>query len=194
MIGNDVVDLRDPGARESHPRFDERVMAPSERSWLARRAAPARDRWLLWAAKEAAYKAAKRMDARLVWAPRRFVVELDRAGDGRVTIGEARFDVRVRVADDAVHAVASLDGTAPSAIVAGCRRGLAHDPSAAARRLAIEAVGADRRGSLEVAMRGRLPELRSREGSPIPLSLSHHGEVVGFAARLADAPPLEEPA
>ena len=187
MIGNDVVDLRDPEtyAGSIHPRFDERVMAASERAWLAGRLTPDRDRWLLWAAKEAAYKAVRRMNPTHVFSPAELVVVLDDEGMGTVTVGETVLDVVVRVIDDAVHAVASLAGTPRAAIVAECLRGSGSDPSAAARRLAIDVVAA-RAGRTEtsVAMRGRLPELQSAGDAAIPLSLAHHGEVVGFAVRL----------
>ena len=187
MIGNDVVDLRDPEthAGSLHRRFDERVMAASERAWLATRLTPDRDRWMLWAAKEAAYKAMRRMNPMIAFSPVRFVVAIDDDGVGKVTVGETLLDVVVRVIDDAVHAVASLAGTPRAAIVAECLRGSGTDPSAAARRLAIDVVAARAgRGDASVAMRGRLPELHAGEAA-IPLSLAHHGDVVAFAVRLS---------
>jgi hypothetical protein len=76
MLGNDVVDLWDPETRPgaAHPRFDVRVFDPTELAALARSRAPNQLRWVLWAAKEAAYKAAKRMDPTTLLSPRRFVV------------------------------------------------------------------------------------------------------------------------
>ena len=182
MIGNDVIDLRDPETRAVHPRFDERVMAPSEHGWLAGRADPARDRWLLWAAKEAAYKAARRIAPTVRFSPNRFVADL---GLGRVSHGDLLFDVEVSESDDAIHAVATLRGTRRAGVVAAFVRGAPSDPSAAARRLAVDVVSA-RAGLRDpgVVMSGRLPELRSAESAPLALSLSHHGEVVGFAADL----------
>ena len=57
MIGNDVVDLRDPDADpwRLHARFDERVFHPSERALIAASPQPGRTRWVLWALKESAY-------------------------------------------------------------------------------------------------------------------------------------------
>ena len=189
MIGNDVVDLRDPEAHAGslNRRFDDRVMAASERAWLATRLTPDRDRWKLWAAKEAAYKVMRRVNPTVVFSPVRFVVASDDDGVGNVTVGDTLLDVEVRVIDDAVHAVASVTGTPRAAIVAGCLRGAGSDPSAAARRLAIDVVAARAgRGDASVAMRGRLPELQTAGGAAIPISLSHHGEIVGFAARLPE--------
>ena len=175
MIGNDVVDLRDPEthAGSIHPRFDARVMATSERAWLAGRPTPDRDRWMLWAAKEAAYKAMRRLDSTLVFSPSRFVVELDDDGVGTVTVGETVLDVLVRGIDDAVHAVVGGDQT-----VSAFARSAERDASAAVRRLAADTFGS----SARVVMRGRIPEL-VLDSSVIPLSLSHHGDVVGFAVR-----------
>ena len=186
MIGNDVVDLRDPETQAGslHPRFDARVMTASERAWLAGRPTPERDRWMLWAAKEAAYKAMRRMNPTIAFSPVRFVVAIDEDGVGTVTVDETRLDVAVRVIDDAVHAVASVAGTLGAAIVAECLRGSGTDPSAAARRLAIDVVAARAgRDDVSVAMSGRLPEMRTGEAA-IPLSLAHHGDVVAFAVRL----------
>jgi phosphopantetheinyl transferase (holo-ACP synthase) len=186
MIGNDVVDLRDPEtcAGSLHPRFDARVMAASERAWLAGRPTPDRDRWMLWAAKEAAYKAMRRMNPTIAFSPVRFLVALDDDGVGTLTVGETVLEVLVRIIDDAVHAVASFAGTPRDAILAECLRGAGRDPSAAARRLAIDVVAARAEGAeASVAMRGRLPELQTVKDATIPLSLAHHGDVVGFAVQ-----------
>ena len=72
-VGNDVVDLVDPETlrEEQHPRFDERVYAPEELALLQRSESEHVTRWLLWAAKEAAYKAEKRDAPDTVFSPRR---------------------------------------------------------------------------------------------------------------------------
>ena len=63
MVGNDVVDLRDPDADAStlHPNFDLRAFAEPERASLVDCADAGRERWAMWAAKEAAYKLARRL-------------------------------------------------------------------------------------------------------------------------------------
>ncbi len=77
MLGNDVVDLcdRDSHPTTLHPRFDERVFTDGERAALAASDSIGRERWRIWAAKEAAYKAARKLDARICFSPRRFVVD-----------------------------------------------------------------------------------------------------------------------
>ena len=80
MVGNDVIDLGDPETRAGscHARFDARVFDDDERALLLASADPTRRRWVLWAAKEAAFKVARKLDGATVFSPRRFVV---RPGD-----------------------------------------------------------------------------------------------------------------
>src|SRR5574337_2138325 len=76
MVGNDVVDLADPQCLPlgTHPRFDQRVFAQSELRLIHASATPAWMRWMLWAAKESAYKILRKQDPAMTFAPRRFVV------------------------------------------------------------------------------------------------------------------------
>ena len=82
MVGNDVVDLRDPeSAPETlHPRFDTRVFSEAERAAIAASPDAARLRWKLWAAKEAAYKLARKISPTTIFAPARFEVALGDVG------------------------------------------------------------------------------------------------------------------
>ncbi len=77
LLGNDVVDVADPWAvgRARDRRFLQRVLSPSEAGWLAASTRPERDLWVLWSAKEAAYKAWSRVRPGLVFAPSRFEVD-----------------------------------------------------------------------------------------------------------------------
>ena len=70
-IGNDIVDLRN---REPplHPRYLERVLAPSEQDAL--RDSPD-DLWVYWAAKEAAYKTLRRIRPGMGFHPRELVFQ-----------------------------------------------------------------------------------------------------------------------
>ena len=74
MVGNDIVDLRDPESRSEslHPRFDTRVFSARERARIAASAEPERLRWKLWAAKEAVYKLVRKLVATTVFSPQRF--------------------------------------------------------------------------------------------------------------------------
>lgn len=208
MLGNDVVDLRDPDSdARTHPhRFDERVFSPAEQRLIRRRPEASQLRWRLWAAKEAAFKAARRRDGTTVFSPPRFEVELSTEDEGRVTHrreGHApqHFDLRWWHADGAVHAVASAEGVLtsadPTALIHGLRRlrpdqvgdavttGGEWGASLAVRELAREQLGAVfdvPSDALEIRKQGRVPVLWL-DDRPVAadLSLSHHGEWIAFA-------------
>jgi phosphopantetheinyl transferase (holo-ACP synthase) len=193
MVGNDVVDLADAETRPDarHPRFDERVFAPCERRHIENAEPDGRLRWILWAAKESAYKVAKRRDPASVFSPARFVVELDAELRGRVRHAGEAFPVQVTLRGDCIHAVATAPGGEPERTRSGVR-GLAGDAACASERPGLEArafaiteiaarlaTPADR---LHFGLRGRIPRLLDREGREVgDLSLSHHGRFVAYA-------------
>jgi hypothetical protein len=191
MLGNDIVDLADAETRGLHPRWDERVLAPAERLALANHPEPHRLRWILWSAKEAAYKAASRL-RETVFSPSRFVVTLDAADSvGRVRHGPESFGLAIRRGADFLHARAwSITVATPALVWASRRlRPDERDPGAAARALAVsrlaEVLGiAD--DQLSILRERRMPALviAGRHSDSV-LSLSHHGRYVGFACRLA---------
>ena len=191
MIGNDVVDFADrstqPGAR--NPRFDARVFSELERALIGGDATQ-RVRWVLWAAKEAAYKAAKKLDPALVWAPSRFEVSLESRERGRVRHGERVLALHIEERADYVHAVARCGPNAGEER-SGVAEAASDDLSAEARAFARRALAA-RLGVAEervaIAKRGRIP-LLCADGAPVraDLSLSHHGRFVAYACELADA-------
>lgn len=63
VVGIDVVDLTDPRCRgkSEDDRFADRVLAPAERAAVRAAADPDRHLWLVWAGKEAAFKAVTRL-------------------------------------------------------------------------------------------------------------------------------------
>ena len=75
MLGNDIVDLRDPDARPEsfRARFDDRVFSPAEQRAIACDSNPLARRWAHWAAKEAAYKLARQLDPEFVFSPGKLV-------------------------------------------------------------------------------------------------------------------------
>lgn len=185
MVGNDVVDLAVDASRELHPRFDTRVFAPSERDALRHSGSAGRLRWMLWAAKEAAYKVAKKRDLRTVFSPSRFVVTLGPSLRGEVCHGDLRIPVVLEASGEAVHAVAFGPGEAGERLVFAVEPREGEDPSRAARSAAVRALarclGRPAR-DLRVCLRGRIPFLELRgEPEPLDLSLSHHGRFVAFA-------------
>jgi phosphopantetheinyl transferase len=189
MIGNDVVDLSDPeSSRDArHSRFDRRVFTPEEFESLSTNHTDAQRRWILWSAKEAAYKAARRESAEIAFSPLRFVVKLDRSLRGSVGVGARHWPVRVRIDGDCVHAVVS-EMKSFAGTLSGSRRLTAtelRDPSRGVRRFAIASIAAALGvaiSDLRIEKTLRIPQLIiAREAAPVALSLSHHGAYVGFA-------------
>ena len=196
MLGNDVVDLDDPETRQRrHPRFDARVFGAPERALIAASPDADRLRWLLWAAKESAYKALRQVDRAAVFAPPCFVVRLERAGRVRVDAGGRTICVEVAAGASCLHAVARApEDTHPlcCGVAALATPGTESDR---VRRFAVETIArAFGLAASDLAIRrdGRIPVLCWRgRPSDAELSLSHHGRFVAFAcapARVWSAP------
>jgi hypothetical protein len=193
MIGNDVVDLGDADSRIAghHPRFDRRVFAPSERDLIEAAPDAERVRWLLWAAKESAYKAARRLDARTPFSPVHFVVSLVSETVARVDGAGGPYDVDLDAGAELVHAVARARDVGSATVYSAVARlgpgGAAITPSAAVRRVTVTTLAHlldVPEDDLAIDRDGRVPWLRVR-GRPaaVDLSLSHHGRFVAFACR-----------
>jgi phosphopantetheinyl transferase (holo-ACP synthase) len=190
-VGNDIVDLGEPGARDRHEdaSFVRRVCSDDERA----RVETARDLWEVFAAKEAAYKVLAKLAGATSFAPRRIRVARER--DSVVWSGSTGSDVglalRVTGDGDHVHALAWWGPTVPTVALA-CRRA-SEDESERARGLLCRLVARD--AGLDVGalcvVRDRAPhawdgfgppriELRGRPlGSDV--SLSHDGRFVAAA-------------
>ena len=202
MVGNDVVDLRDPESRPEtlHPRFDTRVFTASEREVIEGSSESSRVRWKLWAAKEAVYKLLRKRVAATVFSPIRFEVDLAAPEQAIVTHGVDRVRVAYQENDGAVHAVASSPTDRPGSLFSAWRRvdsaewaaGSAEAPSRAVRALLCEhvatrlCVAVD---EVEVRRDGRVPRLWvGQRPAAADVSLSHHGGWLGFACELAGVP------
>lgn len=205
MVGNDVVDLADAEAQHSarHPRFDARVFAPEERRRIAAAGPELPLRWILWTAKEAAYKLARRRDPACVFSPIRFVVALDTAPyaapdtrpdarlEGRVRHSGEAYPLRVTLNGDCVHAVVTAPGRTFASVAASSHRlgdtEVVAGPSRAVRAFALSdlapQLGVDT-ASLSIHSRDRIPRLQVSAGPAAALSLSHHGRFVAYACAL----------
>ena len=160
---------------------------------MRREGDPARRRWMLWAAKESAFKAAKRLDPSSSFSPRCVFVRLDDDSTGTVRLADRTFLVQVRLDRDVCHAVAWLDRdhlARSPIVVSGVRLVTASEasPRLAARRFAAESVAAYlgiAASDLELVKDGRLPRLRlDGRAAGLDVSLSHHGRFVAFACSL----------
>lgn len=196
MIGNDIVDLTDPEARPEgmHPRFDSRVFVRSESDLIRASGAPDRLRWMLWAAKEAAYKALKKIAPHTIFSPRRFVVLLNETLRGKVICAENTLPIQIWEEAGSVHAIATTEDSLDARVLSGTEtlesdRALdAEFPSEAVRALAIrelsQCLGVPRE-ELAITRRARIPTLlRNGQSTDIDLSLSHHGRLVAFACEV----------
>jgi len=193
MVGNDVVDLRDPEVVKgpAHPRFDARVFARSEREALRQSGAPERLRWLFWGAKEAAYKLARKLDPTVVFSPSRFVVTLDATLVGQVCHQERSYPVKLAAGGDSVHAIATESHSAGRIVAGIASTEAALDSSRAVRELATTALAERLRmptEAIRIGRDGRIPtlEVLGRD-TALDLSLSHHGRFVAFACDLGGA-------
>ena len=110
-IGNDIVDLAEPGVagKERDRRFLDRVFTPAERAHILEAAAPTIALWKTWAAKETAFKIASKLRERVVFAHRTFEVETEAAGQrARVRYDDLEIRVRWETALDYVHCIGHL--------------------------------------------------------------------------------------
>jgi len=201
MVGNDIVDLLDPESRPEslHPRFDTRVFSEAERAAIAACESPNRERWRLWAAKEAAYKLVRKSAPTTVFSPVRFEVSFHESvpgalREGKVSHGDSEIAVRAEESQTWVHVIAlgshkrDLVARVAPLDPAEAAKGDPDAPSHAVRALVCEAMAAPlgvHHTALEVRRTGRVPHLYCNgELAPADLSLSHHGGYVAFAAAL----------
>ena len=202
MVGNDIVDLtdRDADATTYSSRFDARVFSAEERRSLRDSGAPERQRWRIWAAKEASYKLARRRRPATVFSPILFRVSLDssRTGGtggrlrGRVQHRDEFFRVEVFEGPQWIHAIAISESEDFGRVMHSIERlngargkdsdcpssGAVRDLAcvSVARRLALPSK------SLRVERVNRIPEIwHEARRLPLGLSLSHHGDFVAFA-------------
>ncbi len=173
-----------------HPGFDARVFASRELESIERASDSNRQRWRLWSAKEAAYKMLRKLDASVAFSPVKFSVDLDSQGSGWVRFSSWRVPVRVAETTDAIHALAFEDDRSSAGLTHGLLRMTepCPDPSSlsrAARQLAITQIAKEfgfDSTELEIRRESRIPYLmRAGQRAGLDLSLSHHGQCVGFA-------------
>lgn len=121
LVGNDVVDLTAPGAGEKHRdrRFLERVFTPQEQAFIADAADPARVLWMIWSAKEAAFKIASKLIPGTIFAHRSFRVWPRSLHAGRVQYDGLEVEVDWECNSDFVHCVGHIGaGMRPVSVAA----------------------------------------------------------------------------
>jgi len=214
-VGNDIVDLRSPEATGKGDRrpFVSRVLTKAEEAAFDRRGRRDLLLWLLWAAKETAYKAVNKAETGLSFIPKHFQVDLaglpaDLASlaDWRGLVRTPGGDVHVKAegTEDYVHVVGCTDAEALRRVAACCANPGGSEAklppateSQLVRGMAIAAL-APYLGvapeDLEIrrlpGVKGLGPPLLYHRGKPaaVDLSLSHHGRFVAVAFIRLKAP------
>jgi phosphopantetheinyl transferase (holo-ACP synthase) len=198
MVGNDIVDLRDPDSDSTsyRNRFDERVFSRSERKSIYRAPAPERQRWRLWAAKEASYKIARRRSISTVFSPRAFAVDCkEDSQTHRVEVAHEGTSYFVAFDETAerIHAIAVTAPEDFARVLSGIdtihsngRASTSEDESSAVRNLACDSISRHfgfSRDRLEIRKSpSRIPRLYHGEDHlDLCVSLSHHGSFRAFA-------------
>jgi hypothetical protein len=202
MLGNDIVDLRDPETRPEsfRARFDERVFSIEEQRAITHDAKPLARRWAHWAAKEAAYKLAKQVDSTFVFSPKRLVarynecvddlhsVRSSQSGDGgrerrgqlelpfTLSSGVRMLSLRSHETTDRVHVVAVPAGSDWGAVELAVEAldSTIANPSEAVRALAIREISRSLGVAADRLAIGREGRIPTVEldGAPTTLSLS----------------------
>jgi hypothetical protein len=204
MLGNDIVDLKDPDTRPEtfRPRFDARVFGPVERRAIEHDRDGQARRWSHWAAKEAAYKLARQIDDQFIFAPSKMLAHFEssdlvephcRERRGKMTLPESAVisfrEVELRGIETPayVHVMAQPVGGDWDAVVSSVERvdDEAH-ASEFVRSLAAAGIARDlgiERTRVGIGRRGRIPTVEI-DGtlSSMAISLSHHGRFVACAA------------
>ncbi|TFG62533.1 MAG: 4-phosphopantetheinyl transferase family protein [Gemmatimonadales bacterium] len=190
-VGNDVVDLQDPGNQPDaiHPGFDRRVFSESELR-LIEAASTDSDRhvvrWTLWAAKESVFKLIQQCDESISFRPRAFAVRIEASDLAEVTYEGSVYPVDLDISKQRLHAVARTPETDVTPVSGVDRPNPIPTPSTASslvRAQAVRAIG-EHLGIApeEIAIEGKIPRAtRNGRRLPVDISLSHHGRYVAHA-------------
>jgi len=194
LVGNDLVDLLDPQAdpQSIHQGFDERVMTDEENRLIVSALDPHRLRWMLWAAKESAFKVVKKVDPSAVFHPKAFEVELITFGGAHVCHSKADFETVLYHSPKWVHAVTTLesksvksDSRLHSRVLSLESQNRSFDSSMEVRTFARKALGSWFEVSwteVEIVTENRIPRATRRgKRLEIDLSLAHDGNFVACA-------------
>jgi phosphopantetheinyl transferase (holo-ACP synthase) len=188
LVGNDVVDLELPQAREKirDSRFVDRVFSHEEQLVLATSDEPVRWLWTFWAAKEASFKVAQKLNPELVFSPRRFVVDPGTSSRANVRFGDLVIPVFWTWGPGWVHGLAVL-GTGKTEFLVEPRWPEANE-SVAVRELGRRLLSERGWGPVEFRRTersdGRALWPQAFQGEtlvPVDLSFSHDGRWIAFA-------------
>ena len=171
-----MIDLLDPRIQRVHPRTDSRIFTAAERDLIE----SPRDRWRLWACKEAAYKALSRLKPGLAFIPIEFEVR-----PAHVQWGGQEVPYFYSATPEHVHVW-----------TAGTRSEMCHrigDAHEAVRKLAAKRIYPSDPSRVTFRSDDRIPwAYLDGERLNMPLTFSHHGRFIafGFSTSGSICPPI----
>lgn len=207
-VGNDIVDLNSPFVKEkrSDERFIKRILTETEQRLIARPDFPEHMLWVLWAAKETAYKAVSKSLPGISSAPKRYAVSIrseEKGGwfQGIVKTPDQWVPVWIYRDRDVVHCIGGIGlVNQKNGLIHGMEKmDAAFEPnyyqstdhvSNYVRRIAIKAIaGHVSRNAEDIVIskttcsEGRAyPVVRiHHQNRPMDISFSHDGGYVGYA-------------
>lgn len=165
-VGNDIVDLDAPGAKNKglDIRFMRKILTGDEMGLVLSRTTPDAFLWALWAAKETAYKAIAKGSPEALFSPRKYRVRIQRESspdpgivqEGTVVTPWGTAATRTFIRKDHVHCI-GIRQTRPDADektedihygsgrlaphAAYCRLSPSGRESATARKMAVRHIG-----------------------------------------------------
>ncbi|MGN7821489.1 4'-phosphopantetheinyl transferase family protein [Chitinophaga sp. 22536] len=113
MIGNDVIDLQLAAVESNWRRrgYLDKLFSPAEQQLIAQAVDQHRMVWLLWSAKEAAYKIIHRDTRERAYAPLKYEVRLSGVDTGFIQYADKVFPFRTVVSGSCLHTVAVASGS-----------------------------------------------------------------------------------
>ncbi len=209
-VGNDIVDLNSPLVKEkiNHERFIQRVLTANEQQFIARPDFPEHMLWVLWAAKETAYKAVSKAVPGISSAPKRYLVYIRSKDEGRMFKGFVKtpdqwVQVCIYYQDDVVHCIGGTQLLNPqNRLIHGLEKmqnGLEPDYYRSARHVSdyvrhfaaraiadhipchVQNIAFAKAKAAAAGYRG-YPVVRIEDHDrPMDISFSHDGKYVGYA-------------
>ncbi|MDC7998507.1 4'-phosphopantetheinyl transferase family protein [Gilvibacter sediminis] len=154
MIGNDVVDLS-LSAFDSERRFwrySQKVCSRIELNQFGQFESKQQSLWRFWSLKEAAFKAAVRLGYQGLFRPAKIQVELLDSVRAIIQFDQYRFKGKTHIELQQLWSDVILEDAEFKSIVS-----------------------VQRRNTVSVSYKGRLPFVESDTGAKLPASISHHG-------------------
>lgn len=195
-VGNDIVDMDAPGAKNKNARFAAKILAPEEASDVRQSASPDSMLWAFWAAKETAFKVISKSHPEADFSPLAYHTAFSRSNEnpreGMVETPHGRVTVKVFLFHTHVHCIGT-DGLHNDLdhVLWGCQA--MNSPvceSIAVRKIAIDHMarsasmnirGMEIRNNISNYGTGPPILYLNGEKAPIDISLSHDGRFVAYA-------------